>query len=73
MASQDHIWEERISNNLFLTHHLVSKGNTDERKEMETERKWSFQEKKNYKRKTCFTKCSLWKIFQLNVKIKKNE
>lgn len=30
-------------------------------------------EEKNYKRKTCFTKCSLWKIFQLNVMIKKNQ
>lgn len=56
MASQDHIWEERISNNLFLTHHLVSKGNTDERKEMETERKWSFQEKKKLQKKNLFHK-----------------
>lgn len=32
-----------------------------------------FKGEKNYKRKTCFTKCSLWKIFKLNVKIKKNQ
>lgn len=62
MESGGHIWEERISTNLFLTHYLVrgiemicldqtQKGNG------------VFKGEKNYKRKTCFTKCSLWKIF----------
>lgn len=73
MVSGGHIWEERISTNPLLTHYLV-RGTGDAMFGPETERKWSFQgTKKNYKRKTCFTKCSLWKIFQLNVKIKQNQ
>lgn len=59
MVSWGHIWEERISANLFLIHYLV-RGIWDDMFGSETERKWSFQGRKhNYKKKKkkpCFTK-----------------
>lgn len=78
MLSRGHIWEERMSANLFLTHSLVSRDNMrwsvwiKDRKEME----FSRQKKKinpPTPKKSCVIKCSLWRIFQLNDKIKKNQ
>lgn len=72
--SPDYIWQEMINTNLFLTHSLVSKGNMRWHVWIWDRKKLKFsREEKNYKGKTCFTKCSLWKIFQLNVKIKKKK
>lgn len=59
MVSWGHIWEERISTNLFLIHYLVRRI-WDDMFGSETERKWSFQGRKKQlskkKKKPCFTK-----------------
>lgn len=55
MVSRGHIWEERISTNLFLTHYLV-RGIRDDMFGSETERKWGFQGRRKLQKKNLFHK-----------------
>lgn len=70
------VWDERVTANLFLTYSLLKKEIEEgtfelrDRKEMGVSSREKLQGKE--KKKTCVTKCSLWKN-QLNVKIKRKK